>query len=136
MPDMAYMMDGWQKTRGIDTQRSREPILIPLHMQVATGRRMSGDQNWYDRQAMAGLVEMLEVEAIAIDLVQAGAIKLAGAQLIFDHKHNTMSQQNQVRPPPHARDQKFQKGMGIRQVPRQFAQMLDLVIPCGALCRF
>ncbi len=49
-------------------------------------------------------MEVLEIEPIAINLVNTGAIKMACAELIFDHEHNAVLKNDQVGSTAHARN--------------------------------
>lgn len=85
---------------------------------------------------MARLVEMLQIEPVAISLRECRPVDASGTQLVLDDENNPCIQHDQIGPTAHSRDQKFQKEVRFRKIARERPQVLNLKFPSGALGRF
>ncbi len=81
-------------------------------------------------------MEVLQVQAVAINLIQTGPIKLVRTEFILDDEDHPIKDDDQIGTPPHARDEELHKEVSARKLHREFTKMLDLILPSRTLCRF
>src|SRR4051794_27431231 len=63
------LLDSFGQLARVGLQRSCKTVQVPLRKLVIVFGRLSWHENWHNRRDVTGLMEMLEVQAVAVDLV-------------------------------------------------------------------
>ena len=112
------------------------PVLGPEAEIQLLRRRLGGDQQRYDGLCLAGDMEILEVEGIAMDLLHGVTGKAALAHLIFENEDQPAGDDDGIGAPTHARNAEFQEDLRLRQGGADPLQMRDGQLPGRLLGRF
>nr|WP_315474900.1 hypothetical protein [uncultured Sandarakinorhabdus sp.] len=111
------------------------PVFRPEAKAKLLRRRLAGDQDRDDGLVVAGDMEILEVERIAIGLLNGMAGKGAFADLVFKHQYQRPCNDHGIGASSHAGDGEFHEEMGIGQNSRQLLEMGDRELPGTDLCQ-
>src|SRR5215510_5559448 len=81
-------VDDLAQVRGAYGNRSINHVVVNIQFQRRRCRSSRSDENWNNRNPMAGLVEILQVQSVIPCLVHSGTLKDAFAYFELNHKHD------------------------------------------------